>query len=256
MKENTEPVLTEKRRPRGKWKDSIIIFLVLPVIFTFLVPLGWVFYLHGKFSPYAGSRALVVILFATAPIFVVWCLLTRIVRIFDVQVRNNRKGKIVIGTEIGVSTVFLALFIIAVFTPIELGSCPSGYVGFLHGFRDRVRGKADVAAIRDWLGTLDKEDCTRRSFSLISDSGSSGRQWPDSIDWPESVKVFKPRFVQFPVDDNDNLKVRLCWGTGMTRSWGVEIGPEDMEIPPSDLSRYGEHRLPLERGAYVWHELR
>jgi hypothetical protein len=28
-----------------------------------------------------------------------------------------------------------------------------------------------------------------------------------------------------------------------------------MEIPPSDLRRYGEYRLPLERGVYVWHEL-
>jgi len=36
---------------------------------------------------------------------------------------------------------------------------------------------------------------------------------------------------------------------------GIEIGMEDMEIPPSDFSQFGEYRLPLEPGAYVWHEL-
>ena len=132
----------------------------------------------------------------------------------------------------------------------------TGYEAFLHGFRDRVRGKADVGAIRDWLETLNKKDCTRRGFSLLSESGSFGRHWPDSIEWSESVRVFRPRYVGFNVDDNDNLKVSLGWGTGMTRSWGLVIGPEDMEIPASDLKRHGEYRLPLEHGAYVWHEIR
>lgn len=49
--------------------------------------------------------------------------------------------------------------------------------------------------------------------------------------------------------------------------WGVEIGPEDMPIPPTQPMRKvrspngdvyyedGEYRLPLTPGAYVWHEL-
>jgi len=56
------------------------------------------------------------------------------------------------------------------------------------------------------------------------------------------------------LDKNGKPKVRLTWG-GPPGHWGVEIGMEDMEIPPSDFSQWGEYRLPLEPGVYVWHEL-
>jgi hypothetical protein len=254
-KETLAATQIREKRPRCKQKASIAIFLVLPVICILLIfSSGWILYLHGRFSPYASTRGIITILLAASAIFIVWCLITRIVKLFDPHVRRDREKRIVIGAEIGFPTlVFVGLCIIARFIPIKLGSLQPD---FMHGFRDRVRSKADVGAIRDWLGTLNKEDCARRSFVLRSGSGWSKIQWPDSIDWPESVKVFRPYFIQFPVDDNDNLKIRLCWGTGMTRSWGVEIGPEDMKIPPSDLKRYGERRLPLEREVYVWHEVR
>ena len=119
-----------------------------------------------------------------------------------------------------------------------------------------MRAKAEIGAIREWLGTLNKEDCTHKSSIMIYSTDSSKRQWPGPIDWPESLKVFKPRFVRLGLDENDNPKIRLFWGTGMTRCWGVEIGSVDMEIPPSDLDGHGERRLPLERGAYVWYEMR
>ena len=254
-KENVATTRGQEKGPGGRRKDSIVIFLVLPVMCILLLfSSGWLAYLHGRFSPYAGSRALGIILCAAMLVFIVWCLFTRIVRLFDPQVRKDRKKRNVIGAEIGVPTLlFVGLFVIARFTPIKLRS---PQLDFMHGFRDRTKRKVDIGAIRDWLGTLNKKDCARRSFVLRSGSGWSKIQWPDSIDWSDSVKMFRPYFIQFPVDDEGNLKIRLCWGTGMTRSWGVQIGPEDMEIPLSDLRQYGELRLPLERGAYVWHEVR
>lgn len=56
-------------------------------------------------------------------------------------------------------------------------------------------------------------------------------------------------------DENGSPRVRLAWGSGFGH-WGIVIGMDDMEIPPSDFSRYGEYRLPVEAGVYVWRELR
>jgi hypothetical protein len=58
------------------------------------------------------------------------------------------------------------------------------------------------------------------------------------------------------VDENRNAKVRFMWGsTPIEGHWGVEIGAENMKIPPSDFSMYGEYRIPVQPGVYVWWEL-
>ncbi|MHC4121120.1 MAG: hypothetical protein ACYSWO_26840 [Planctomycetota bacterium] len=251
-KQSTAVAQAAKRQRR----DSIVIFLVLPAVCTLVLSFwGWLFYLHGRFSPYAGSRALVTILYAAMPVFIVWTLITRLIRLFDARAIATMKKKIVIGMEILISTVFIYLFIISSFTPIRLRPWQSDHTTFMRGFRDRVKSKADIGAIRDWLEILDIDNRMNPGF-LRSGSGWSKMHWPDSIDWPESIKVFRPYFIQFPIDEDGNLKIRLCWGTGMTRTWGVEIGPEEMEIPASDLRQHGEIRLPLQRGAYIWHEMR
>ena len=51
IEESTEPVRTERKRVRGKWKDSHVILLVLPVVLTILFPGGGMFYLSGRFCP-------------------------------------------------------------------------------------------------------------------------------------------------------------------------------------------------------------
>lgn len=126
------------------------------------------------------------------------------------------------------------------FISIDLYS--PGYKPFTYGFRDQMRSRADIKDIRDWLKTLGKDDCI----------GNTGRLPYSKLS--KSVKVLKPRYVNLDMDKNGNPKVRLTWGGGFGH-WGIEIGMEDMEIPPSDFSDYGEYRLPLEPGAYVWHEL-
>jgi hypothetical protein len=61
-------------------------------------------------------------------------------------------------------------------------------------------------------------------------------------------------YVNLDLDENSNPKVRLTWG-GPFAHWGVEIGMQNMKIPPSNFSQWGEYRLPLEPGVYVWHEI-
>ena len=50
-KEDTESARVAKRKIRGVWKDSHVIFFVLPVVLTILFPGGGIFYLCGRFSP-------------------------------------------------------------------------------------------------------------------------------------------------------------------------------------------------------------
>ena len=104
--------------------------------------------------------------------------------------------------------------------------------------------KTDICEIRDWLRTLDKEGLSEYPKSLPHEK------------LPKSLKILRAKTIFLSADENRNPKVMLGWGTGVLRTWGIVIGMEDMEIPPSDFSRYGEYRLPVEAGVYVWRELR
>ena len=68
----------------------------------------------------------------------------------------------------------------------------------------------------------------------------------------ESLKALKPGIVSLLADENGNPKFRLRWGSGAMGHWGVVIGMEDMTTPSSDFSHYGEYRLLVEPGVYVW----
>ena len=117
------------------------------------------------------------------------------------------------------------------------------YKPFTYGFRDRIKSKADVAAIRNWMGTLNEEYFRINYTTRIP---------PD--EWPKSLKVLKPRRVNPFMDENGNRKIKISWGA-FIGYWGVDIGMRNMKTPPSDLRHYGKHILPLEPGAYVWHDL-
>ena len=72
---------------------------------------------------------------------------------------------------------------------------------------------------------------------------------------PESLGGLKDARASLSADENGNARIRLRWGSAMMEHWGVVIGMKDMKIPPSDFSLYGEYRLPVEPGVYVWSAL-
>ena len=119
----------------------------------------------------------------------------------------------------------------------------------MYGLQMRMKSRVDVEDIRDWLQSLDDE--------YYKNIGNGYNSFPHNRDeWPEPLKVLKPGKIFLSMDENGNAKVRLVWGSSPIEGhWGVEIGAENMKIPPSDFSMYGEYRLPVEPGVYVWRGL-
>ncbi|MFB0525569.1 MAG: hypothetical protein ACETVZ_08490 [Phycisphaerae bacterium] len=239
--ENKHTAQTEERKPGLKWNKEYVIFLILPVIFTILVPLGGLYYLCGRFSPYAIIVTHICMLYTAIFIFIICCFFAGIARLSREWRKHDRKRKLIIVAEIGIPLLFIVLFIVSF-----LGSVKGmSFFGkpFMYGLRDRIGSKADITAIRDWLNTLSKEHYTDSDGYIPYD------------ELPKSLKVLNSHRVNVYADEKGNPKVRLYWGGGAIGHWGVEIGIKDMEIPPSDLSLYGEYRLPVEPGVYVWNAL-
>ncbi|KPK74525.1 MAG: hypothetical protein AMJ79_13855 [Phycisphaerae bacterium SM23_30] len=115
---------------------------------------------------------------------------------------------------------------------------------FMKGFKIGMGKNADIEEIREWLKTVDKPN-DFLSFQL----------YPNL---PEAIKKLKPRYVDtLKLEEKEGFKVRLTWGGGFGH-WGMVVGPEDMEIPPTEISAYdksGEYRERLTDGAYIWYEV-
>jgi len=214
-----------------------------------------------------GSEMCIRDRFISCPIFSYACLiyLTTVILIIVYVVlcskhllrhweRYAKRKRLIKILQIGILITFFASFAISVLTPIEIYLWQPGYKPFTYGFRGLVKSNVDIEDIRDWMKTLSKEDCTGETIDLYSDSDSFKSYWPDSVEWPKSLKVFNAHYVNLDLDKNGKPKIRLTWGSAFGH-WGFEIGMADMEIPSSDFRRYGEYRLPLESGAYVWYEL-
>ena len=51
-------------------------------------------------------------------------------------------------------------------------------------------------------------------------------------------KELRPGYVQIlELPTGDGFKLRLSCGTGFGH-WGMVVGPEDMEIPPTEIDEY------------------
>ena len=227
---------TKERKSSLSWNKEILIFIVLPIILIILVPLGGLPYLCGRLN----IHMVLVVLMAYPAIgfFIIFCFFAGIIGLLRDFGKQNR----VIIThvaEIIIPIVFVEMFIIPFFIPNKLKSwCPDW--SFIHGFRDRIRSKADIPAIRDWLKTLDKEDYMEHSIEIYRD------------EWPESLKVLNDgNHVVIWADRNGNPQLKLTWGAAIFH-WGVTIGMENMEMAPSDFEPWAESWLLVEPGVYVW----
>ena len=85
----------------------------------------------------------------------------------------------------------------------------------------------------------------------------------DDFQGPKCLVENHSRFNAGFIFDKEGGKVlRIMSGGGM-QDWGIVIGPEEMEVPESEVikdddeysGRHGEYHLKLADGAYVYYEL-
>jgi hypothetical protein len=240
-KEDIKKTETEEKRIKPVWNKQVVIFLVLPIILTILFPLGGLNYLCGRFSPYAITMFNVYLLCLGSICFIIFCFIVGIVKLLRSCEKNNKKKKLIITAEIVIPVVFVVLLIAPLFIPIESDLNLFWFKCFVYGFRDRVKSKADVEAIRDWMRTFDKED-----YDEFFDPLHRNR-------WPESFKALKTGRVGLLADEKGDPKVRFFWGSGFMGHWYVDIGMEDMEIPQSEIDEWFDFWLLVEPGVYVWY---
>lgn len=137
---------------------------------------------------------------------------------------------------------------------------PPGYLTFTHRFHYRMEQRLDAEAIRDWLSSLDESAFDGELYDLLF--SVNRKTLPFSLPYEVTVLDKKIHYVRFYKKDGERY-LRITWG-GPYGHWGVVIGPEDMDIPAtvkphlsedSGVLQYGEYRVKLEDGVYVWHEI-
>ena len=159
MNEHTKPVRTADKPTRGKWKDSHVVLFFLPVILTILFPLGGMFYLSGRFCPYAMIFCHVQLLYLVVLVFIFYCFFSGIMKLSGRRGKCTRNEKLFIAAETTVPLVFIILlgaFIFLGFTDKEFRG--PRFQLFMYGIRDRVKNKVNIEATRFWLQSLGNED--------------------------------------------------------------------------------------------------
>jgi hypothetical protein len=165
------------------------------------------------------------------------------------------------------SGLFLGLFSFCIITSCTFWcysiSNPT-FVSFSKGFRDKMKCDVNVGEIQKWLKTIEKpkepvkyiiDPYGPPNISVLVAPEATYIKSLDSLNWPKTICNLQPKMVYIQLYDNDEAIIRLQWG-GTFGSWGILVGPPDMEVPESDMKRGGEYRLKLAPGAYVWHDIR
>ena len=234
-RENTEQPQIKGSKPGWDLMELDVVFLVVPLVLTILIPTGILLYAFGRLSWHAGLLGMLQL---AAVGLIVLCFVAGAARLLAGRRKYTRTRKLLGIAEVAIPIVFGTLSVIG--SPLLTKSrlWPDA-TPFTYGFRDRIRSRADIPAIRSWLRTFDK--------SAYQEPGD--RVPPDK--WPESLRTLKDGVVMLEADDNGNPQVRIIWGGGFFH-WGVTIGLEDMEIPPSKLNDGYESWLLVEPGFYVW----
>lgn len=117
---------------------------------------------------------------------------------------------------------------------------------FMRGLRQHMLHRADIAAIRDWLGTLNPDD--------VGAPGTySNHVSINPPDRPECISRVRPHMVVVSKDSTGRLSVGLSWGDRMVGRWGLVARREETAVELlADSSDPRTYRLPIAPGAYVY----
>lgn len=144
------------------------------------------------------------------------------------------------GIAIG---AFLVGFILPFLLPIA-----RPWDAFMAGFQRYVQRRVDIPAVQEWLAKVKPEPL------------EPGQAHPNirvqESDLPASIAGLKAWGWRMESDDAGRARIWLTWGSGVMGGWGLVVGDEQMETPPSDFSQYGEVRQTIAPGAYVWYDVK
>lgn len=227
---------------------DIVLIIVVLLYGTLNDPFGLIMYVCGLFNQMGISAMLTFV-------WVIWlvpaalCFVVLLLRVTISWPKHIKKGPRLSILQVLVISG-LGLYSVLPFISIR----PHGFNVYMKGFTKYVEANADIAAIRSWLGTLAPDDCVVYNITNLSDG--SKRSSPKEIEqpeWPEAIARMKPRHIMLSLHDDKHPKVRLNWGSGFLGSWGLVVSVETMQTPKSDLSRHGEYRQEMRKGAYIWY---
>ncbi len=224
--------------PRWRWFYWDLALAAVPLWFGILIdPLCVLNYLGGLINvPFALFGLLMSVMFIPlAPVGLVG-LFVRMLFVWPRRIHSRNRLLAAWTAVVIVCCVVVLPFALRISRPMH---------AFMAGFEKHVQWRSDVGVIQAWLGTLDLND-----FSKDGPSRPVG-----GLRVPMVVTRLRPSVTQILLDDRGRPVIGLSWGSGITGHWGFVVGHESMEIPPSDLSRYGEYRRAVAPGAYVWREI-
>ncbi len=175
------------------------------------------------------------------------CLLAVMIRVAWYWPRYiDRRRKLLISqiVTIVVSVVYIGL-------PF-LGIGPPGYKTYTLGLRKYALKNVDVTAARTWLSSLDPNDCDGLEIDVRWGQDGEPVATPPSVVLPACLASLQPRYVRLALVGERDLAVALTWGSGLLGAWGLTVGPETMEAPPSVLSSWPDYSLDVSPGVRVW----
>jgi hypothetical protein len=230
--------------PESKWRWYYWDLALAAVLLWFeiiLDPWGVFSYLGGLINvPFSHIALLMSVMVVPVALF---CPLVLLVRMLVVWPRRLHSWRRLLTAWGMAASVFSIGFILPFLFPIA-----RPWDAFMAGFQQHVRWRVDIPAVQEWLATL-KPSPLR-----------PGQAHPDipveKSDLPASLAGLKAWGWRMDFDDRDRPTIRLMWGSGVMGGWGLVVGGEQMETPPSDFSRYGEVRQTIAPGAYVWYDMK
>jgi len=236
--ENTKGERVIETKPGRNWNGWDVFFIVAPLICIILVPLGGLGYLCGRLGFYMLDGFMLSFYIVC---FIVFCIVYGFDRLFMYGKKYIPKKRFLITVEIVIPIVCILSCIAPFVIHFETFFSPP-CKPYMYGIRDGLKSRTDISSIKDWLKTLDKEDIDyykKNPYYFYSHS--------DEL--PESVKAIG-RSVGFSTDQNGNLVLHSYFGRTF-ENWGVFIGAEDMEVPPTDCVARGGYWMYVEPGFYI-----
>ena len=136
------------------------------------------------------------------------------------------------GIRYGIITFGLAGLLV-----MAVASGTPGYIRKTEQFQATMRKQADIPAIRAWAAAYEPA-----SDATPTLSGNGVFVYRNEL--PDCITTLGTGIVQYTTGDKT---VHLIFGGGFGH-WGLSVGPKGTQP-------YGGYTLPLEDGAWVWHEI-